>query len=115
MKFLEYKGYIGTIEYSREDKLLYGRVIGTRGLLSYEGSTGELLEKDFKNVIDAYLTDCKSKGIVPEKPFKGSFNVRIPSDLHRQAALKAMELNTSLNNFVSESIRSRLLQKAKSR
>lgn len=110
MKNLEYKGYTGTIEYSKEDQLLFGKVIGIRGLLSYEGSTGTELEDEFKAVIDEYLEDCKKDGSKPEKPFKGSFNVRIPSKLHRDAALKAMEQNTSLNSFVSESIRARLLQ-----
>jgi len=111
MKHLEYKGYSGTIEYSKEDKLLYGQVIGINSILSYEGTTGTELEEDFKGVIDEYIEDCKESGIKPEKPFKGSFNVRIPSDLHRNAALRAMELNTSLNGFVSESIRASLLQK----
>lgn len=110
MKHLEYKGYTGTIEYSREDALLFGKVLGIKSLLSYEGSTGSELEADFKEVIDAYLSDCKSSDVKPEKPFKGSFNIRIPSELHKHAALKAMELNTSLNGFVSESIRVRLLQ-----
>lgn len=112
MKHLEYKGYTGTIEYSKEDELLFGKVIGIKSLLSYEGSTGTELEADFRGVIDEYLGDCKESGIKPEKPFKGSFNVRIPSELHRDAAIKAMELNTSLNGFVSESIRARLLQGA---
>ena len=111
MKNLEYKGYTGTIEYSKEDELLFGKVIGIKSLLSYEGSKGTELELDFKGLIDDYLEDCKAAGIKPEKPFKGSFNVRIPSELHRDAALKAMELNTSLNGFVSESIRARLLQR----
>lgn len=111
MKNLEYKGYTGTIEYSKEDELLYGRVIGIKGLLSYEGSTGVELEANFEDVIDDYLKDCKDLNISPEKPFKGSFNVRIPSELHRDAVLKAMELNTSLNSFVSESIRARLLHR----
>ena len=105
MKHLEYKGYTGTIEYSKEDKLLYGKVIGIRGLISYEGTTGLQLEKDFKESINEYLNDCKEMGTEPDKPFKGSFNVRIPANLHREAALKALELNTSLNGVVTESIR----------
>jgi predicted HicB family RNase H-like nuclease len=109
MKHLEYKGYTGTIEYSKEDELLFGKVIGIRGLISYEGGTGVALEADFKEAVDSYLLDCKARRATPEKPFKGSFNVRLPSDLHRDAVLKAKELNTSLNGFVSESIRARLL------
>ncbi len=110
MKNLEYKGYTGSIEYSKEDKLFYGKLLGIKSLISYEGKTGPQLEKDFVAAVDDYLADCKDLNINPEKSFKGSFNVRIPSELHRDAALKAMELNTSLNGFVSESIRARLLQ-----
>lgn len=108
MKYLEYKGYTGSIEYSPQDSLLYGEVLGIRGLVSYEGETGKHLEEDFKEAVDAYLADCKEGGKSPEKPFKGSFNVRIPPSLHQRAALLAMEGKTSLNNFVAEAIRYRV-------
>jgi len=108
MKNLEYKGYLGTIEYSQEDGVLYGKVLGIKSLLSYEGETGSDLEEDFKSVIEEYLSDCKSSGKEAEKSFKGSFNVRIPSELHRLAAIRAMELQLSLNGFVAEAIRSRV-------
>ena len=108
MKYLEYKGYTGCIEYSPEDNLLYGKVLGIRGLISFEGETGKLLEQDFREAIDIYLADCRLAGRSPEKPFKGSFNVRIPAELHQKAALLAMEAKTSLNSFVAEAIRSRV-------
>jgi predicted HicB family RNase H-like nuclease len=110
MKYLEHKGYSGSIEYSEEDGLLYGQILGIRGLISYEGETGKELEKDFKEAINIYLEDCKATGKAPEKPFKGSFNVRIPSKLHQKAALLAMEAKMSLNNLVAESIRSRVMK-----
>jgi len=59
MKYLEYKNYSGSIEYSKEDDLLYGIVLGIKGLISYEGKTGQDLEADFRNAIDAYLSDKK--------------------------------------------------------
>ena len=108
MKNLEYKGYTGSIEYSKEDDLLYGKVLGLKGLISYEGKTGKELEDDFKEAINAYLDDCKNEGIKPEKPFKGSFNVRVSPALHQKAALLAMKYKISLNNFVAESIRERV-------
>ena len=108
MKYLEYKGYTGSIEYSPEDNLLFGKVLGITGLISFEGETGKSLEQDFKQAVDVYLTDCKKAGRSPEKPFKGSFNVRIPASLHQKAALLAMETKTSLNNLVAEAIRSRI-------
>lgn len=112
MKYLTYKGYSGSIEYSHEDNLLFGKVLGIRSLLSYEGQTGKDLEQDFRLSIENYLSDCEKGGIVPEKAFKGSFNVRIPTELHRKAALLAMESKMSLNSFVSESIRLRIMGEA---
>jgi len=47
------------------------------------------LRASFEAAIDDYLALCEEKGIEPDKPFKGSFNVRIGSQLHRQAALCA--------------------------
>lgn len=108
MKNLEYKGYTGSIEYSREDDLLYGKVLGINGLISYEGKTGKELESDFKDVIETYLSDCKEEDRIPEKPFKGSFNVRVSPKLHQKAALLAMENRVSLNSFIAESIRERV-------
>lgn len=110
MKNLEYKGYTGSIEYSKEDDLLFGKVLGLKGLVSYEGTTGKELEEDFKEAINTYLDDCKNEGIKPEKPFKGSFNVRLSPALHQKAALLAMKYKTSLNNFVAESIRERVIK-----
>ena len=110
MKNLEYKSYTGTIEYSKEDGLLYGKVLGIPGLISYEGSTGKELEADYIAAIHSYLADCKQESIAPEKPFKGSFNVRISPKLHQKAALLAMEDKISLNSFVAESIRLRIIK-----
>ncbi len=108
MKNLDYKNYTGTIEYSKEDDLLYGKVLGIKGLISYEGKTGQELESDFKEAVDMYLAQCKQEDIIPEKPFKGSFNVRVSADLHQKAALLALQDKISLNSFVAESIRDRV-------
>lgn len=105
MKHLDYKGYTGTIEYSAEDELLFGKVVGIKGLISYEGTTGPELEANFKSTIDDYLDDCKDEGITPERPFKGSFNVRIAAELHRSLAIAAIESGTSQSIIVGESIR----------
>jgi predicted HicB family RNase H-like nuclease len=115
MKNLEYKSYTGSIEYSKEDDLLYGKVLGIRGLISFEGKTGKELELDFIEAIDEYLLNCKEQDITPEKPFKGSFNVRISRDLHQKAALLAMRDKMSLNNFVAESIRERVFKETENR
>lgn len=60
---LSYKNYNGTVEYSKEDNCLFGKVVGIKSLLSYEGDSVQELEQDFRNVIDEYLTDCKERNV----------------------------------------------------
>jgi predicted HicB family RNase H-like nuclease len=105
---LKHKGYCGTVEYSAEDKILYGQVVGIRSLISYEGHSVEELEQDFKEVVDYYLAVCAEDKREPEKPFKGSFNVRIGSKIHSMIATQAVKLNISLNQFVKDAILERL-------
>ena len=78
---LSYKNYNGTVGYSKEDSCLFGKVIGIKSLLSYEGDSVKELEQDFQNVIDEYLEDCKERNVKPEQPYKGIFNVRISPEL----------------------------------
>ena len=108
MGVLKYKHYIGSVEYSETDKILFGKVQGIRGLISYEGQNVDELEQDFKNGIDEYLEECREKNIEPQKSYTGAFNVRIPSDMHGKAVLKANELGINLNAFVKTAIEEKL-------
>ena len=102
---MEYKGYHASIRYSDEDKLFVGEVIGINDSLGFHGSSVDELEQMFHQSIDNYLEMCAEFGKVPEKEFKGQFNVRIPSNLHRSAVICAKERNISLNEFVMQAIR----------
>ena len=35
---MEYKGYVGSVEFSEADGLFFGKVMGIRALVSYEGT-----------------------------------------------------------------------------
>ena len=52
---MEYQGYVGSVESSKEDSLLFGKVLGIRTLISYEGKTIDALVEDFHNAVDDYL------------------------------------------------------------
>ena len=54
-KNLKYRNFIGSVEYSETDKILFGKVQGIRGLISYEGQNIDELEQDFRDGIDEYL------------------------------------------------------------
>ncbi len=101
---LSYKNYNGTVEYSREDNCLFGKIVGIKSLLSYEGNSVQELEQGFRNVIEEYLADCKKRNVEPEQPYKGTFNVRISPELHRNIAVYAIEHGKSLNAAVEEAI-----------
>ena len=100
--YLEYKGYIGSVEYSNDDNCLYGKVQGIRSLISYEGNSVEELKKSFEYMVDSYLEDCKAENIEPEKPYKGSLNIRIGSDTHRILAMQAQAVDITINAFIKE-------------
>lgn len=101
---LSYKNYNGTVEYSEEDECLYGKVIGLRSLISYEGNSIQELKQDFENAVDGYLQDCRERNIEAEQPYKGIFNVRIGPELHRDIAVYAIEHGKTLNAAVAEAI-----------
>ena len=102
--YLHYKNYSGSVCFSEEDAVFYGKVIGIKALISYEGDSVRAITKDFHNAVDEYLEFCTAKGKEPEKPFKGSFNVRINADLHRKLALTASSRGVSLNTLVEDAI-----------
>ncbi|SDN87561.1 type II toxin-antitoxin system HicB family antitoxin [Acetanaerobacterium elongatum] len=103
--YLHYKDYIGSVVFSEDDEVFHGKVIGIKDLLSFEGDSVSALIEDFHDAIDEYLEYCNENGKKPEKPFKGSFNVRIQPDLHRAAALAASASGKTLNAFVEDAIR----------
>jgi len=102
---LHYKNYTGSVDFSEEDAVFHGKVIGIKSLVSFEGDSVSAITNDFHKAVDEYLEFCADKGIEPEKPFKGSFNVRINADLHRILALTASTRGVSLNTLVEDAIR----------
>src|ERR1700761_9820652 len=108
---LTYKGFFGSARYSAADEVFYGKLEGIDDLVNYEGSSVKELMKAFHEAVEDYLETCKKIGKEPNKTYKGSFNVRIPSELHREAAIFAASKDTSLNDFVKTAIQYALLNK----
>lgn len=102
---MEYRGYHAKIEYSAEDEILFGTVIGISDNITFEGETVDELKQGFHNMIDDYLQLCEDIGKEPCKEFKGTFNVRIPSELHKAVFFEAAAQGVTLNQFVSDAIK----------
>ena len=101
---LEYNNYYAEVHYSSEDEIFYGKIIGINDLVSFEGTSVKELKKAFQEAVEDYLITCEEVGKEAEKTYKGSFNVRIPSELHRQAARHAALKKMTLNDFVRHAI-----------
>ncbi|MGI8958966.1 MAG: type II toxin-antitoxin system HicB family antitoxin [Bryobacteraceae bacterium] len=101
---MEYKGYIGSVHYSDEDEVFHGKLEGIRDLVTYEGTDVLSLKQSFHQAVDEYIETCRKKNKRPEVPFKGSFNVRVGSDLHKRAAVFAAGRSKKLNTVVMEAL-----------
>lgn len=100
----EYKGYHTKIEFDAEDLILRGKIEGISDLVNFECESMQDVEKEFHAAVDDYLAFCEEVGKIPEKEYKGTFNVRISPDLHRKLAMYASKNGETLNSAVESAI-----------
>ena len=103
---LEYKGYHTKIEFDSDELVVRGKIEGIRDLVNFESSNLALIEEEFHAAVDDYLEFCKEVGKEPDKEYKGTFNIRISPELHKELALVALKNGDTLNATVEKAIRS---------
>ncbi len=101
---LRYKDFIGTVQYSANDRVFHGKIAFITDLVTFEGSSVCELEAAFQEAVDDYIELCAVAGKKHEKSFAGTFNVRIKPELHRQAALQSLQKGISLNQLIVDAI-----------
>ena len=104
MKTASYKNFVAYIEPDLEDEILVGRVINTRDIIGFHGNTISEAIESFHAAIEEYIEDCQKKGISPNKPYSGRFNLRVPPFLHNEVATAAAKAGKSLNQWVIETL-----------
>lgn len=105
---LEYNGYHAVVSYNAEDEVFVGEVFGITDSLNFHGSSINELKEMFVNCISNYLDVCEKAGKKPEKEYKGSFNVRIPPELHKQISMMAAQQKITLNQYVVNALNNSL-------
>jgi predicted HicB family RNase H-like nuclease len=105
---LEFKGFIGTVNYSAEERVFFGKLEGINDLVTFEGTTVDALENSFKEMVNLHIEDCEREGKPSEKVYKGVFNVRVSNELHKKAAQKAAAEGITLNQLVKHAIKREL-------
>ncbi len=108
---VEYKEFIGSVNYSDADECFFGKIEGINDLVTFEGSSVKELKKAFRMAVDDYLELCKEAGKEPYRSVKGSFNIRIEPKLHYDAVYTALKKGMSLNQFVAEAIKNNVDKK----
>ncbi|WP_276623880.1 type II toxin-antitoxin system HicB family antitoxin [Syntrophomonas wolfei] len=105
-----YKDYIGSVHYSTEDEVFFGKIEGINDSISFEGSSVTELKAAFEEAVEDYIELCQLNGKEPKKTYKGSFNIRIRPELHKQAVQLALMEGKSLNQFIETAIEERIMQ-----
>lgn len=101
---LRYKDFIGSVHFGAEDDCFFGRIEGIDDLVTFEGRDIEGLKRSFREAVEDYIELCHKAGKPPFKSYGGSFNIRMPAELHQKAARKSALLGISLNQFVQRAV-----------
>lgn len=101
---MEYKGYMGHVEFDDEAEIFHGEVINTRDVITFQGKTVEEIKQAFRDSVEDYLEYCTKLGQQPEKPFTGKFMLRIPPSLHRKIYVAAKQSGESINGWIKEQL-----------
>ena len=107
---LKYKDFIGSVHFSADDEVFFGKIEGINDLVTFEGATVSKLKKAFKDAVTDYVEICHETGKQIFKSFKGSFNVRVNPELHSKVFESATLKGKTLNQFVKEAIEEKIQQ-----
>ncbi len=110
---IRYKGYTGVFEVHADEGIIFGRVVGLRDVITFQGETVAEARKAFEDSVDDYLEFCAERGEPPEKPYSGHFVVRIAPEMHRHVAQAAEASHQSLNLYVQKVLEATLLSQGR--
>ncbi|HOU12277.1 MAG TPA: type II toxin-antitoxin system HicB family antitoxin [Anaerolineae bacterium] len=99
---MEYKGYLGKIEFDDEANVFHGEVVNIRDVITFEGQSVAELRQAFEDSVDDYLEFCMERGEQPEQPFSGRFTVQLSPEAHRQVVLAATRAGKRIENWVAD-------------
>lgn len=101
---LQYKDFLGSVHFSSDDSVFFGKIEGINDLVTFEGGSVEEIKRSFEEAVDDYVLLCEENGKPIQKTYKGSFNIRISPELHRRAVHTSLKRGLSLNQLVNAAI-----------
>ena len=108
MNTLKYKGFLGTVAYSEEDNVFFGKIEGINGLVNFEGRSVEELKSAFYEAVDDYIIYCTENNMEQKKTYSGLLNIRISPETHSEIAILAKRTGRSINAFIKTALEKQL-------
>ena len=97
MTALRYGDYQGAVEY--EDGYLLVKILHIDDIITTSVDSAAAAQE---------VETCRAVGKEPCRPFKGSFNVRVSPELHRQVAMAAADANDTMNSWIAKALQERV-------
>ncbi|MGH8195486.1 MAG: type II toxin-antitoxin system HicB family antitoxin [Woeseiaceae bacterium] len=102
---MQYRGYVASMIFDAEDKVIVGRVLDVDDIITFHGESVDEFESNFHTVVDDYITACEKLGAAPEKPASGKLMLRVSPTVHAAALKAAARKGVSLNKWAEQALR----------
>ena len=108
MNTMQYKGFLGSVEFSEADGVFFGKIDGINALVNFEGESVKELTDAFHEAVEDYLVFCEEEGIEPHKSYTGALNVRLTPEIHSRVAALAKQTGVSINAFIRKAVENQI-------
>ncbi len=99
---IEYKGYIGVVDFDPEINLFHGTVINTQDIITFYGASVTELRAEMQKSLEVYFEVCEEQGKTPDKPFSGTLTIETTPELYSRIALNAARRQLEINVYLQE-------------
>jgi len=104
MNTLHYNGYLGSVNFSEQDGVFYGKIEGIDGLVNFEGASVDELTGAFHEAVDDYVAYCEAEHLPLRKSYSGQLNIRINPETHSRIAILAKQTGVTINAFIRSAL-----------
>lgn len=97
---IEYKGYIGIVEFDPEIDLFHGTVLNTNDVITFVGTSVAELRQEMQTSIEQYIEFCQEEGKEPEQPFSDTTEYLLSSEANRKHLTEAIKNVENRKNLI---------------
>lgn len=95
-KTMQYRGYVASMIFDAEDKIIVGRVLDVDDIITFHGESVDEFESNFHAVVDDYITACEKLG--------GRLMLRVSPTVHAAVLKAAARKSVSLNKWAEQAL-----------